>query len=121
VAESEFQPSQYLPNLQTYLWLTERSFCNLWSLRPSFGRVSLRGVVDTLQGQEAVKTSAGPFAHCPEDLDLFMKAYSAAEPWKSDPVVVDMPWRHNHNQYPERLCFAIAYGSEAVGRLAISR
>jgi amidase len=56
------------------------SFCDLWSLRPSFGRVSLRGVVDTLQGQEAVKTSAGPLAHAPEDLDLFMKAYLGSEP-----------------------------------------
>jgi hypothetical protein len=95
--------------------LISDSYCGLWSLRPSFGRVSTRGVVDTLQGQEAVKTSVGPITHSPEDLDLFMQAYMASEPWRSDPAVLNMPWRkHDDYQKDQPLCFAIAFGSEQV-------
>jgi hypothetical protein len=29
----------------------------------------------------------------PEDLDLFMSSYMAAEPWDMDPSVLPIPWR----------------------------
>lgn len=73
-------------------------------------------MVDPLRGQDAVKTSVGQLAHCPEDLELFMQAYLDSEPWRADPVVLNMPWKngYDNDRKPERPCFATAYGSEAV-------
>lgn len=76
----------------------------------------MRGVADPLEGQEAVRSTAGPFAHCPEDLDLVMKVYMASEPWRTDPAILRMPWANTvTTSDPERkYCFAIAYGDELV-------
>jgi amidase len=42
---------------------------------------------------ETRHATAGPMGRSPEDLDLFMSSYMAAEPWDMDPSVLPIPWR----------------------------
>ena len=73
----------------------------------------MRDVVDPLEGQEAVRSTPGPMAHSPEDLELVMKAYLHSEPWRVDPAVHRLPWV-SFQEPTQRFCFAIAYGDELV-------
>ena len=73
----------------------------------------MRSVADPLQGQEAVRSTPGPMAHSPEDLELVMKTYLLSEPWRSDPAVIKLPWTP-FSQPKGQFCFAIAYGDELV-------
>ena len=82
------------------------SYTGLYALRPSHGRVSYQKATNTLVGQEAVRSTAGPMAHSPEDVALFMKSYLAQEPWLHDPEVLPIPWRDF--QLPSKLCFGIS-------------
>ncbi|BFZ64014.1 hypothetical protein YB2330_005152 [Saitoella coloradoensis] len=68
------------------------SFCGLWGLRPSHGRISYWGAANSMVGQEAVTSCAGPMSHSPADLSLFMRGYLSSEPWQWDPEVIPMPW-----------------------------
>ena len=73
----------------------------------------MRGVADPLKGQEAVRSTPGPMAHSPEDIELVMKTYMLWEPWRSDPAVLKLPWIP-FAQPNQQYCFAIAYGDELV-------
>lgn len=73
----------------------------------------MRDVADPLEGQEAVRSTPGPMAHSPEDIELVMKTYMLSEPWRFDPAVLRMPWVQTI-QARQKFCFAIAYGDELV-------
>lgn len=75
--------------------------------------MSMRNVADPLEGQEAVRSTPGPMAHSPEDIELVMKTYMLSEPWRFDPAVLRMPWVQTI-QARQKFCFAIAYGDELV-------
>jgi len=75
--------------------------------------MSMRDVADPLEGQEAVRSTPGPMAHSPEDIELVMKTYMSSEPWRFDPAVLRMPWVQAI-QARQKFCFAIAYGDELV-------
>ena len=107
----EFQQRQSLS--QSPVLLLTTSFCGLYSLRPSHGRMSMRNVADPLEGQEAVRSTPGPMAHSPEDIELVMKTYLLSEPWLSDPAVLRLPWVP-FAQPNQQYCFAVAYGDELV-------
>jgi hypothetical protein len=77
----------------------------------------MKGVADPLAGQEAVKSTPGPMAHSPEDLDLVMKTYLDSEPWRLDPAVLKMPWTSSMGS-KQKFCFVIAYGDELVSQLS---
>jgi amidase len=75
--------------------------------------MSMRDVADPLEGQEAVRSTPGPMAHSPDDIDLVMKTYMLSEPWRSDPAVLRLPWMQILDA-GQKFCFAIAYGDEHV-------
>lgn len=77
--------------------------------------MSMRGVADPLKGQEAVRSTPGPMAHSPEDLELVMKTYLHSQPWRTDPAVHRLPWI-SAQEPNQTFCFAIAYGDELVSR-----
>jgi hypothetical protein len=109
------QDSSSVRHLTVVEFLLKYRFCGLYSLRPSHGRLSMRNVADPLKGQEAVRSTPGPMAHSPEDLELLMKAYLYSEPWRADPAVHKLPWTPIPIQETERrFCFAITYGDELV-------
>jgi amidase len=92
------------------------SYCGLYGLRPSWGRVSFKDASEAFAGMETRHATAGPMGHSPEDLDLFMSSYMAANPWNMDPSVLHMPWRSMIHEISETpLCFAVSYGDEEVG------
>lgn len=67
-------------------------------------------------GLESRRSTAGPLAHTPEDIALFMSAYMAQKPWEMDQDVLPIPWRAESEVMPSGpLCFAIAWGDEDVG------
>jgi len=86
------------------------SFTGLYGLRPSQGRVPYQGATNTLVGQEAVKSAAGPMCRAPEDIRLFMKSLADQRPWLLDPAVLPIPWRHDEEKLPDKLCFGFAMG-----------
>jgi amidase len=65
----------------------------IFTLRPSFGRFTTQRCRSGLAGQEAVMSVNGPMARTLEDITLFAKAVVDAEPWKTDPKVLPIPWR----------------------------
>jgi hypothetical protein len=78
----------------------------------------MRNVPDPLEGQEATRSTPGPLAQCPEDIELVMKAYLRSEPWLTDPAVIRLPWTIDPRttQAGYKYCLAIAYGDETVRR-----
>jgi amidase len=81
----------------------------------------MRKMADPLEGQEAVRSTPGPMAHSPEDIDLVMEAYLSAEPWRADPAVLRLPWTKDISlaSVSHKFCFAIAYGDELVCDVAV--
>lgn len=81
----------------------------------------MRGVADPMEGQEAVRSTAGPMAHSPDDIDLVMKVYMLSEPWRYDPVVLNLPWNMAPHAAQKKFCFAVTYGDELVGDSQLNR
>ena len=48
-----------------------------------------------MEGSTLIKSVVGPMGHSPADLSLLFKALLSAEPWKSDPDVIELPWRED--------------------------
>jgi amidase len=69
------------------------AFNNLWSLKPSHGRLPYGNMKKTSDGQEIVTAVIGPMAHCAGDLVYFTQAILQQEPWNYDPKVINMPWQ----------------------------
>lgn len=73
-------------------------FNGLYGLRPSTGRLPYEGAVTSMDGQNSVLSVIGPIAPSVGGLRLAMKSILSAEPWKHDPIVLDIPWRHEIEQ-----------------------
>ncbi|RFU27741.1 hypothetical protein B7463_g8596, partial [Scytalidium lignicola] len=69
------------------------SWCGLYALRPSNGRIPYEGAENSMFGQESIRSAAGPMTRSVEDVELFFKAVVGQETWKDDPQVIPMPWR----------------------------
>jgi amidase len=89
------------------------TFCGLYGIRPSWGRLSYQDASNALEGLETRRSCAGPMGNSPEDLGLLMSSYMAAKPWTYDQEVLDMPWKGDVMPAGP-LCFAIIYGDEDV-------
>ena len=73
------------------------AFNNIWTLKPSHGRLPIGRMKKTADGQDIVSSVCGPMAHCVGDLIYFMKAILQQEPWNVDSKVIELPW--NETQY----------------------
>lgn len=94
------------------------SFCGLYALRPSKGRLSYTGLSDVYEGQEALPSTVGLLGHSPEDLAVVCSAHINSKPWKVDPHVLPIPWKSPCQALPDKkLCFAISWGDELVRTL----
>lgn len=89
------------------------TFCGLYGIRPSWGRLSYQGISNAFEGLETRRSCPGPMGNSPEDLGLLMSSYMAGKPWEIDPEVLNMPWK-SETMPVGPLCFAIVYGDEDV-------
>lgn len=65
----------------------------IYTLKPSFGRFPTAGSRSALAGQEAVNSINGPLARSLDEVELFASCVVGAEPWRSDPKCLPIPWR----------------------------
>ncbi|KJX92655.1 fatty-acid amide hydrolase like protein [Zymoseptoria brevis] len=82
----------------------------LYGLRPSHGRIPMRGAEATMRGQEAVRSVAGPMCRSAADIRLFMASVLASKPWIRDTQCLPIPWRIEEEHLPSVLCFGFATG-----------
>ncbi|PQE04663.1 general amidase protein [Rutstroemia sp. NJR-2017a BBW] len=85
------------------------------SIRTPYGRISYQSAENTMQGQEAIRSTAGPMCRSPSDIRLFMTAVLDQQPWYRDPQVLPIPWRTEEEKLPAKLCFGFAYHDGKVG------
>ncbi|EJD42747.1 amidase signature enzyme [Auricularia subglabra TFB-10046 SS5] len=88
--------------------------CGLYGLRPSYHRIAYRGAVNSMIGQDAIPSVAGPLANSLEALKIFMKAVLGAQPWLKDPLVLRKPWDDGAYRLDEhgggaKLCFGMMW------------
>ena len=69
-------------------------FNGLFGIRPSAGRMPYEGMANSMDGQNSVLSVVGPLATTAPALKLVFKSILSQSPWLYDPLVVDMPWRH---------------------------
>ncbi|SPQ27180.1 4d5488d3-8290-446a-b4cc-13cd47e22ab9 [Thermothielavioides terrestris] len=78
------------------------SFQGLFSLKPSSGRISFRGVANTGPGQQVMPTTVGIMGRSVAVLKLVFKSLLSTEPWLRDPNTLPTPWRMEKEYDAER-------------------
>ncbi|EKG12905.1 Amidase [Macrophomina phaseolina MS6] len=68
-------------------------FNGLYGLKPSYHRLPLRGLATPMDGQDTCVFVVGPMATTSRSTTLLMKSLLSCEPWLSDPLVLEIPWR----------------------------
>jgi len=89
------------------------TFCGLYGIRPSWGRLSNQDASNAFQGLDTRRSCPGPMGNLPEDLGLLMSSHMATRPWRYDQETLDMSWKGDVMPAGP-LCFAIIYGDEDV-------
>lgn len=74
------------------------AFCGLYGLRPSSGRLPYEGMSNSMDGQNTVLSVVGPLSHSAASLKLVVQALLSQNPWLHDPLVHEIPWRHDQEQ-----------------------
>lgn len=73
--------------------------CGVYGFKPTPSRISHQGLAvprpDGVNGQNAVKSVAGPIARSVDDLELVMRAWCLETMWNTDPSVPPMPWNRD--------------------------
>lgn len=69
------------------------AFNGCYGLRPTALRIPNLGNFGITSGQESIRGVVGPLGQSVDDLDLFMSAMLAAEPWDTETMLVPVPWR----------------------------
>lgn len=77
-------------------------FCGLYGLKSTSNRVPSYGIVNSLDGQEAISTICGPMSPSLSGIKLFMKTILTPSPsqgalpaWRLDPNTIKKPWDEN--------------------------
>ncbi|KXJ92494.1 amidase signature domain-containing protein [Microdochium bolleyi] len=70
--------------------------CGIYGFKPTANRVPFGGQVycpfPRYRMPEGILPAAGPMGHSIADLETFMQAVSAHNPWRYDPCCVQIPW-----------------------------
>jgi len=74
------------------------AFNGLYGLRPSAGRLPYEGMANSMDGQNSILSVVGPIATSVGALRLVIKALLSKQPWFHDPLVAEIPWRHEQEQ-----------------------
>ncbi|EEH05571.1 acetamidase [Histoplasma capsulatum G186AR] len=93
------------------------AFCQLYGLKPSFGRFSTLGGRPSIAGQDFVYAVCGPMSSSLGAVKLFCESVlsETAAPWNLDPKIIPMPWRKDVIQPKGRkLRFGILGPSDGV-------
>jgi len=77
------------------------SFNGIFSLKPSTGRISMKGVASPGPGQQIMPATAGIMGPSIATVRLVLKSLLSAEPWLHDPYVVPLPWREAEEYHPD--------------------
>ncbi|WVQ75518.1 hypothetical protein IAR50_005143 [Cryptococcus sp. DSM 104548] len=64
----------------------------IFGFKPTATRLPRYGCSSTMSGQEAIPGAFGPMGRSARDMELFVQTVLQAEPWKTDPTQVGMPW-----------------------------
>lgn len=75
------------------------AFNGLYGIRPSSGRLPYEGMANSMDGQNSILSVVGPLATSVGALKLVIKSLLATEPWLHDPLVAEIPWRDDQEQY----------------------
>lgn len=99
------------------------AFNGLYGIRPSSGRMPYEGMANSMDGQNTILSVVGPLATSVGALKLVIKGILSQQPWLHDPLVVEIPWRDEHEQVVldiarrhdgGQLCFAVFKDDEVV-------
>ncbi len=74
------------------------AFNGLYGIRPSSGRLPYEGMANSMDGQNSILSVVGPLATSVGALKLVMKGLLSQQPWLHDPLVSEIPWRHEKEQ-----------------------
>ncbi|KAF9225479.1 amidase [Gyrodon lividus] len=91
--------------------------CGLYGLKGSVARMPHSGLLGSHDGMDAIIGCVGPLARSARDLELFCKVMLDAEPWLSEPPLLEMPWKADIAQgqgLPGKLAIAILYDDGVV-------
>lgn len=91
------------------------AFNGLYGLRPSAGRLPYEGMANSMDGQNSVLSVVGPLGSTVGALRLVMKGLLGLQPWLSDPLVVEMPWRVEQEILPKKMVFGVLRYDGVVG------
>lgn len=80
------------------------AWCNLYGLKPSFGRYPHYGAKPGIAGQEYILSVNGPMSRSLRTLKLYSEAVLSEQsrPWDYDHKCIPIPWRENVIQPPGR-------------------
>ncbi|KAF7917805.1 hypothetical protein BELL_1158g00010 [Botrytis elliptica] len=91
-----------------------------YGLRPSTGRLSYEGIASTIDGI-MLPFVVGPMATQVSGLELMMRSLLQTEPWRRDPMVIELPWKedkfmkmHEGISGKEKMAFGIMIGDGYV-------
>lgn len=89
------------------------AFNGLYGFKPTAGRVPTSGWECTMSGSESIPAVAGPLSHSVDDLELFFKVVSDAQPWLKEPLLYQ-PWKSRPASQVDKLAVGIMTWDEVV-------
>lgn len=75
------------------------AFNGLYGMRPSAGRLPYEGMANSMDGQNTILSVVGPLATSARSLRLAVKTLLSQSPWLHDPLVLELPWRSEQEQW----------------------
>lgn len=69
------------------------AYQGLYGLRPTSGRIPYHRMLNSMEGQETIRSVVGPMATTVEALELICSTIIERQPWQQDPSCVPIPWR----------------------------
>ena len=71
------------------------AFNGLYGLCPSSGRLPYSGMANSMNGQTTIPSVVGPLGSSIQSIRLVTQALLSQKPWLHDPLVHEIPWRHD--------------------------